>query len=49
MSELIYAMKTLLNYYEKSLKNDYVKKKISWSLYETWKYFDSIEGSKANE
>jgi len=49
MSDLINAMKTLLKYYEKALKNEYVQKKVLWALYQTWKFYDAIEKEQKND
>jgi len=43
MSDLIKAMQELLVNYQKALRNKCVLKKVSWALYQTWKYFDAIE------
>ena len=39
------AIRKFNEFYDKALKSDYVKKPISWALYQTWKWFDEIENS----
>lgn len=34
------AIELLREYYESALKNDYIKNKVAWALYQTWRRAD---------
>lgn len=40
MQDLDKAIKILKEQYEKAQKMDWIKNKIAWALYHTWKIFD---------
>ena len=40
------AVKKFKEEYEKALKLDYIQKPLSYSLYRTWRYFDSLENAE---
>lgn len=37
------VFKLIKDYYKIALKNPYVKKKLSWAVYQAWKEVDRIE------
>lgn len=37
------AIKRLTDTYNKALKNEHIKKPISWSLYQVWKWSETYE------
>lgn len=40
------VINALNRYYEEAEKNRYVRKPLSWALYQTWKWADAAEGTK---
>ena len=40
------AIKWLKRNYDLALKNDYVKDKVAWSLYLTWREVEQVRSSK---
>lgn len=47
MNDIDKAIKVLRENYERAMKIEYVRDKIAWALYKTWRYFDS--GGEKNE
>jgi hypothetical protein len=43
------VFKKFEEYYEKAMKNPFIRKPIAWSLYQTWKWVDANEGENADD
>lgn len=43
------VLKKFEEYYEKAMKNPFIRKPIAWSLYQTWKWVDANEGENADD
>ncbi len=42
------AVEVLMENYEKALKRNDVRKKVTWALYQTWKFADAFEDDRGD-
>lgn len=43
------AIRLLKKYYEQAIHNDYIKNKVAWALYQTWKEADNQTWKEADK